>query len=324
MPDYNVASLLQSNTSVLPAPHVLEEEALEFDWNVKLPLIVLGVVVTVWDSVALVSIVHAKRTPQVVRFLSAALISFEILSLVAFTIRKVLLDIFWNDTALVVGSHLVLLSFITVGLMSTERLVLFTSNRIYIQHLRTQTFKRISIATWLSFSLIYYVTRYVVCNITAYETCAHNMKVAFGLVIFIVIVLSTCCYLRIFFLLRNKKTSPPSTAYKPNRSIQKLRTTCLMFMFLLVTLVGFLLFVYDLILEPDTRTKKLQFDLFSLFNCTMDPCLYVWWFRECRMNLLKIPALCIPSVKKRTEKMKIDLFDIVTFKTRETINLCVV
>lgn len=291
----------------------------EFDWDVKIPLIVLGILVAVWDLVALVSIYHAKRTPHIVRFLSSALISFEILSLTAFTVRKLLLDASSNDVALVIGSHFVLLSYITIGLMSAERLVLFTSNRIYIQHIHLKTFQRISVAIWSTLSFAYYISIYVVCNMTDYVVCRHNMKVTFGFILFAVVIISTSCYLRIFTLLRYQRIAPVTGINSiQNTSMQKLRTTHLMFMFLAVTLIGFLLFVADVIFEPSQKIKRLELDIFNLFNCAIDPLLHVWWFRECRMQLLKRTAMCFPSVQKRVEQMKIDLFDIVTYKTGGT------
>lgn len=57
-----------------------------------------------------------------------------------------------------------------------------------------------------------------------------------------------------------------------------------------------------------------------MLNGALDPCLYVFWFRECRMELKKIFAVCRPSLFAEAELERIQLFDIVTVK-KETGSL---
>lgn len=291
----------------------------EFGWNIRIPLIILSFVVILWDIFALFAINTARKTPKIVKFLSTALITFEIFSLIAFSVRKFLLNPAYNDTAMVIGSQFVLLSFLTIGIMSSERLVLFSSNKIYLPYVRFKTFKRISVTSWVFISFLYYLSRYFICKLTDFKLCTHNMKVAFGILVFVVVVVSLCCYIRIFVLLRYE-TSLTTCGRVPKRSIRKLRSTCLMFAYLVVTLAGFMLFVVDIIFEPSQKIKTLQFDVFVMVSCAVDPLLHVWWFRECRILLLSIPAVYVPALKKRVERMKIELFEIVTYKSTITVS----
>lgn len=56
--------------------------------------------------------------------------------------------------------------------------------------------------------------------------------------------------------------------------------------------------------------------MLSVFNCVVNPCLYVFWYRECRMELLKICVGCVPKLQSKVESMRIEIFDIVTAVNR--------
>lgn len=291
-------------------------EILEYGWSVKIPLIAIGVVLFVWDILALATINFAKRTPQLVRFFSTALISFEIVTLIAFTIRKLIFDISRNTFVYAIGAHFVLLSFVTVCLMSAERLVLFTKKGIYLQHVHVQTFRRIAISLWIMITLSYYGSVCLICPILRSKICETVISLSFGVFLFAAVAISIACYIRIYFVL----STTTDGEQMQKRTILKLRATGLGFMYLLVTICGLMSFMLNLIFKTDLPNKTLQMDIYSLVNCALDPFLHVWWFKECQIQFLSIFSKCFPSLTGSVERMKISLFDIVTYSSSHAQN----
>lgn len=286
-----------------------DEQISDFGWEVKLPFVLIGTVLIIWDILALTSIIYAKRTPKLVKFFSAALILFEISTLVASTIRKFIEDFYPHILFQTIGSHFFLLSFVTVCLISAERLVLFSSKGIYIQDWHYNTFRKVAVTVWLFITFCYYGSRFILCQLINLEICISYLSLFFGLFLFLAIVISISCYVRIYFLLTSQA---PDNICEGRFTKRKLRATSLGFMYLVVTILGFSIFVSNAIIKPNLQTRVLQLDIYSFINCAVDPLLHVWWFKECQIHLLNILAFCRPSLRKRAEKMKIALFDIVT------------
>lgn len=287
-----------------------DEQISEFGWEVKMPFVLIGTVLIIWDILALSSVVCAKRTPKLVKFFSAALISFEISTLVAFTIRKFIEDFYPNILFQTIGSHFVLLSFVTVCLISAERLVLFSSRGIYRQDWHYNTFWKVAVTIWVFITFCFYGSRYILCQLINTEICISYISLFFGLFLFLAIVISVSCYVRIYFVLTSQA---PDNVGEGRFTKRKLRATSLGFMYLVVTILGFSVFVSNAVIKPNLKIRLLQLDIYSFINCAADPLLHVWWFKECQIHLLNILAFCRPSLRKRAEKMKIALFDIVTF-----------
>ncbi|KAH3693591.1 hypothetical protein DPMN_081055 [Dreissena polymorpha] len=51
-----------------------------------------------------------------------------------------------------------------------------------------------------------------------------------------------------------------------------------------------------------------------LFNGLVDTCVYVLWYRECRLELLKMAAKVFPYLQAHTERMRLEVFEI-SFRT---------
>ncbi|KAH3836600.1 hypothetical protein DPMN_109971 [Dreissena polymorpha] len=63
------------------------------------------------------------------------------------------------------------------------------------------------------------------------------------------------------------------------------------------------------------QNQRYGIDIFATANCILDPFVYVLWFRECRMELLKMLAGCLPTspyLQDKIEKMRVEIFCIST------------
>lgn len=49
-----------------------------------------------------------------------------------------------------------------------------------------------------------------------------------------------------------------------------------------------------------------------ILNGWIDPLLYVFWFKECKMHFIKTIAVCVPMLELKAEQMRIEVFHIVT------------
>ncbi|KAH3701114.1 hypothetical protein DPMN_076098 [Dreissena polymorpha] len=60
---------------------------------------------------------------------------------------------------------------------------------------------------------------------------------------------------------------------------------------------------------------RLSLDAVSTLNCLLDPFLYGMWFKECKLELLKIFSWLGPSVRKKTNLLQYEVFDIVPYES---------
>ncbi|KAH3819809.1 hypothetical protein DPMN_121553 [Dreissena polymorpha] len=60
---------------------------------------------------------------------------------------------------------------------------------------------------------------------------------------------------------------------------------------------------------------RLSVDAVSTLNCMLDPFLYVLWFKECKLELLKMFSFLGKSVKEKAKILQNEVFDIVPYET---------
>ena len=59
-----------------------------------------------------------------------------------------------------------------------------------------------------------------------------------------------------------------------------------------------------------------MFVCFTLLNSLLNSICYVWWFKECRMNIF---AMCSPlslRIRRKVSVMRADVFDIVSYRNQ--------
>lgn len=304
----NVTTFLSSFSLNTPLTSEKQVQGGRFSWGFELTLIVIGIMLIIWNLVALLAINHSQRTPKPVRFFSSALISFEVSSLTAFTLSKFKAQTSFYIISSLTGSYFLLLSFATVCLMSAERLVVFSSKRIIIQNRHFRTVWRSSVTIWLILTMFYYGTIYADCEVII--KCIPTMEIIFGIIISSTLLISIACYIRVYYLIIY--ASPEGIRGQLPR--QRLRATGLVFMYLVVSVAVFFCFVVNAVIQSDIETRRIQADILNIINCVIDPLLHVWWFKECQIKLLYFPALFCPSIRKKIETLKYSVFDIVTYR----------
>lgn len=258
------------------------------------------------------------------RFLSSGLIFHDTMAVVFFTVRKFCDNNTGHIVLHVFGVGFTFLAYITIGIMSLERLVVFHSPNFYLRNFTATKVKRWVCVLWLISIIIYYFTRYGACyliveNATIYDVlgeCNVTSFTLFGLTIIIVIILSLICYAKIFLIVwnevkkseSNKSLNFTSTA----RSLKQYKSTTLVFVYLIAVILTGLAYVLIMLQGLDTKPLRLYLDAVNTCNCLIDPCLYVLWFRECRMEMLKMVSFLLPRLSDNVEKMRLNVFEVVT------------
>lgn len=260
------------------------------------------------------------------RFLSSGLIVFDTFAVFSFTVRKFMDNDHWNIGFHVFGVGFCFLSYITVGIMSLERLVVFHSPNFYLRNFVEFRVRRFVSTVWIVSAIVYYFTRYGACYImfpdaTMYDVlgrCNNVSFTLFGLTIMSVIVISLLCYAKIFMIIwsetrkseKNSSMSLTSTA----RSIKQYKSTTVVFVYLLAVILTGLGYTLVMAQGLDSKPQRLFTDAVNTFNCLVDPCIYVLWFRECRLEMLKMFSVCLPRLSNNIEKMRMNVFEVVTVR----------
>ncbi|KAH3882670.1 hypothetical protein DPMN_006614 [Dreissena polymorpha] len=64
---------------------------------------------------------------------------------------------------------------------------------------------------------------------------------------------------------------------------------------------------------------RLSLDVVSTLNCLLDPFLYVLWFKECKLELLKIFSCLGQVIKDKAASLHYEVFDIVPYERTSVI-----
>ena len=231
----------------------------------------------------------------------------------------------WNIGTHVFGVGFCFLGYITIGIMSMERLIVFHSPNFYLRNCVAARVQRYVWVTWLGTIFIYYFTRYGACYLmfpdaTMGDVLGRCNKVSFslfGFTIASVIIVSLICYAKIFLIIwsegKNTDSDKRVTLTSAARSMKQYKSTTLVFFYLIAVILTGIGYVLVMAQGLDSRPQRLFIDTVNMFNCVVDPCMYVLWFRECRMEMLKIVALLFPRLSINVEKMRNDVFDVVTY-----------
>ncbi|KAH3790311.1 hypothetical protein DPMN_168509 [Dreissena polymorpha] len=207
------------------------------------------------------------------------------------------------------------LAYVTVGMMSLERLILFYDPNFYLRHVSSKLVKTIAYCVWLAATLLYLSLRFLVCFLQTEDfslyhvtgkcnTISNNGYIAgIAVTIFIAIL----CYIKIFLIIK----SDVKLSMRPNVSVKHYKATSAVFVYLVIiilTSAGYLLVIK---LNLSQVALRFGLDIITTVNCILDPFVYVLWFKECRMEMLKMLSVClpyVPSLERIIENMRKDIF----------------
>ena len=59
-------------------------------------------------------------------------------------------------------------------------------------------------------------------------------------------------------------------------------------------------------------------DIITPVNCYIDPLIYVIWYRETKLELLKVAQTCLPGLKPKIQKMQTEIYNIQIYSPNRT------
>lgn len=102
------------------------------------------------------------------------------------------------------------------------------------------------------------------------------------------------------------------------KTIRQYKGTAASFMFLINATIAQVIFLglsalYLVRSSNGTRDNGLVgtlADWWGLINCIIDPLIFVIWFREARMEFLKLVSGICPSVNNKIEELRVEIYQI--------------
>lgn len=289
---------------------------------IKAVFTIVGIMFMVFSTCAVIALNKTKHTPKTARFLSSGLIMYDVLAVSCYTIRKFIGHPELNIIIQIVGSGFAFLAYITVGIMSFERFIIFYSPNVYLRNITPAKLRNCVTIGWLTMLITYYFIRFGLCyfvhtDVTLQDVigkCNEGSFLFYGVFIFVVVLISAACYTKIFLIVKSEihNTNKSYMLGAAAKYIQNYKSTSLVLVYLLTISITSIAYAVIFLLGLETVPFRLAIDVVNMLNCMLDPCMYVLWYRECRMEILKMLSVCMPSLNSDIEHIRITIYQIVT------------
>lgn len=277
---------------------------------------VFSIFVVIWDIVSIAAICRTKRTPRSARFLTIALISFEAIGLFFLSVASYVKGKISERVFISLQLTLGVLVFTTMFSMAVERLAVLTSTSFHDFNFRYKRIRHFVIFVWSAEIIIMILLPFFKNSKTPTDDRQwwYGVYMACQSVMIALLSLSILLCAATVILVREKL---PTSIGPPRPKIKATKTLVL---YLLFHTVIVLYFVFNLIFPVRSKQFKI-YHVSWLLCCIFDPLAYVFWFRECRMELLKLATYFFPSLDKRVEHMRYDIFNITTYRQNQISRL---
>lgn len=263
--------------------------------------------------VSSVAIYRTKKTPYATKILSMTLLTYDSLTLIFSSVSR-LYD--YNDLYLVwhITRGFQIAAQIVVGLMALERLFALKRPYIYLRMVTGQRIRIASLSVFLFGFLQYVILRYTMCYAMNNPTsCGPAISIYFILVSFLVPFVSLVSYAKIYRIIYKTKGRLQMT-----KTIRQYKGTAASFTFLINATLAQIIFLglsaINFVRNSSAITKDgllgTLADIWSLVSCTADPLIFAVWFRETRMELLKMVRGPCPWVSPVIERLRVEIFQV--------------
>lgn len=261
------------------------------------PFAAVSALVIAWDIFALFIIIKCRGPPKFAKFLSCGLITFETVMLLAVTIYRFFPEQnSMNDVFRNIGMTSNILSNVTIGMMSVDRLFMVTFPLKYYKISIVTSKKRIYvIVTWIVVAALCFGVRNIVCGLVTLRRCLRYMFMIYVATTTLVIILSASCYVKVYMTLRFGKSQH-----------RKSPTTNLLFLYLVPTVVT-LFFLVVSALCSNRYIFDITLPVILGLNCIFDPLLYVFWFKECQILILDLMVSCWPRAGEYARRKRMEI-----------------
>lgn len=289
------------------------------DTAVNVSFFIAAIICIIFSAMSFVAINRTKCIPRTACFLSSSLLFFDCATTLTYATRKFITDSHVLQIITLIGLGWSYASFINVAIMALERLIVFQWPYFYTRRMSYQT----SIKILLAVMVVYvgsWTCEWVACffktegfwnSRDCLEPVAFRYMTATFAALLLVIVICFTKILTIIIKQRSKVQPNSETVSRTNRSTIVVFLCCVNYVF--TALINIVL-VYTNRQVPIV-VRRTILDTLYMLNGIADTFVYVLWYRECRYELLKMVAVCVPSLRPKVEQMRVLIFEIMTGET---------
>ena len=282
---------------------------------IPLVVIYLGLALATFTVcfLAFIAISRTKRTPYATKLLSMGLLTYDNLFLLISCVPKMFN---YNDVYVIwhVARGFQLASQIIVCSMALERLFVLNWPYKYLKVVTEMRTKIVCITIFIFGFLQYAVVRGGMCYArNKVLNCGLGMPIYFVIYTVLVPTISFISFVKIHRIIRASENN--STTMK---TFRQYKGTAASFMLLINTTFSQVVWIGLSVLYFTRTAQGIQddgvvatlTDWVNIFNCIVDVLIYVFWFRETRMELMKLVQGICPAFKAKIEKMRIEIYQI--------------
>lgn len=275
--------------------------------------VLVSIPILVFNGFSLIAINRTSHIPRTAKYLSSTLLVFDFVAVFMYTVRKLIDDGKYNLMVQFLAIGWSFVAYFNIAVMSLERLVVFQWPNYYLREFSFFKFRNMCFALWTTYIMAYtswVVTCFAIFRIEAtIRKCYDNVIYSFILGTFPLSAIIPCtCLSKITFLIQKQS--------KKISTLPNYKSTATVFMCGLNCLITAIFYAVILIVTvTDNKERRVYMDIVMIANCFTDTCVYVLWYKECRLQMLKIMAKMFPSLGKGIEKMRIEIFDIQTYSS---------
>jgi len=285
--------------------------------RVKYGLVVTACLVLLLNGISLRALNRTRNTPASARFLSSALLVFDFVPNLLYAVRKFVIHFKYSMVIQFIGVGWSFLAYLNIAIMCVERLMIFQWPNFYLRRVSSQVFRKISLIMWTVYLTTWTLSVghcFVIYNSNFLSgNCSDDVieKIVF-LTCPITTIFSCSCLVKIAFIIRKhtKKVKNKSSTLKNNKS-----TIVVYMCFMNYLLTTFIYIVIMFITVDNNLLRRILMDALMMFNSLLDTFVYVLWYKECRMEVLKMFAVICPSLNTKIERMRVSVFDVMTFSS---------
>lgn len=285
----------------------------------RISLIIACGVVTFINGVSFLALNRTRHMPQTAKFLSSALLVFDLASVAIFGVRKLIEDVQYNLVLQYLAMGFNFLAYVNIAIMSVERLIVFHWPNFYLRTVTFSAFKRVCIVVWILYKISWLVDVglcYVFVDDVDPETqlcftlvIERHVKIIYWTSTFI----SCICLAKISFIIAKQSRK---NADKKGKNWQNNKSTIVVSICIvnyLFTTASSAIMTFSI---SEAYIRRAAHDVVMIINSLVDISAYVLWFKECRMELFKMLGKVFPVFMKKAERLRVEVFDIVTFSNK--------
>ena len=279
--------------------------------------IVLSIIALIhlpFSTLMLSALRFTKDIPFASKFLSTGLILFDVGLITTTAVNRMQGDPLVTSHISGTSALFQELAYATMTLMAVERMLVLKWPMKYIRLASGRRIKLVTCIIWLSVALLLLQTRYLLCMVNTSsiwavlaneKTCEEFLMIYHLAFVTLGQAVSTVSYIVVMKIVRRQtlRDYTSGSVKSVKSALRMYKSTGMVFIYIIVMTITSILFYVGILLRRanliSSEVTRAVFQSASVFNCVLDPFLYVLWYEECRevcRKLLK-KLFCRFSVK---------------------------